>query len=208
MLLTRTLPNKLNAFDKTFEIITNARFWISVTVEYENLDGNFEAQMDLLLGCIKDKDYFYNLSDKYKKRLLERIHWFFNCDIFRSNDNKREHEKEETEKLYDFERDGGDITAAFQAAYKIDLTTELDSMHWWRFMALFNYLPEDTHFVSYKLHYRRLKKTDYEYRNASDDMKIIIDRVKESVSLKEDELRLEDIVLSEEESIFEKIKRS
>lgn len=44
--------------------------------------------------------------------------------------------------LFDYETDAPYIVAAFQQVYHIDLTAE--KMHWWRFRALFNALPEDT----------------------------------------------------------------
>lgn len=42
----------------------------------------------------------------------------------------------------DFEQDFRYIYAAFQQAYNIDL--EQESLHWWKFLALFAALPEDT----------------------------------------------------------------
>lgn len=46
------------------------------------------------------------------------------------------------EVAYDFAYDSGYIAAAFQQAYRIDLTVE--RVHWWRFRALFAALPEET----------------------------------------------------------------
>lgn len=43
---------------------------------------------------------------------------------------------------FDYAFDSGYIVAAFQQAYHIDLTTE--KIHWFRFRALFQALPEDT----------------------------------------------------------------
>ena len=43
---------------------------------------------------------------------------------------------------FDYQCDAGYIVAAFQQAYGIDLTT--DKVHWWRFMALMQALPQET----------------------------------------------------------------
>ena len=42
---------------------------------------------------------------------------------------------------FDFERDSAYIYSAFLAAYEIDLTTA--RLHWWKFKALFQALPDD-----------------------------------------------------------------
>ena len=46
------------------------------------------------------------------------------------------------ELAFDYACDAPAIVAAFQQAYRIDLTTE--RLHWWRFRALFSALPECT----------------------------------------------------------------
>lgn len=207
MLITKKLPDKIKAFDKSFEIITNARFWINITLGYEKVKGDKAAEVSLFLSSLKEKDLFYKLNAKYKKRLFERILYFFSPDIFRSNDREINEDKTESGKLYDFEKDGADILSAFQEAYKIDLSTELDTMHWWRFLALFNCLPATTHFVSYKLHYRRLKTSDNEYKNLSPEGKSAVDKIKKYVSL-ESEIDYENYALQTEKSIFEKIKNN
>lgn len=202
MLLTNKLPNKLGVFEKIFEIETNARFWINIYVEYEKEECSQNEKTQLLLSSIKDRNSFELLESRYKKRLLERILWFFSCDIFKNKEAENNNEKN-SEKLYDFDKDSADITAAFQEAYGIDLTQDLDTMHWWRFMALFISLPSSTHFVSYKMRYRRLSPNDSEYKNASDEAKEIIDKIKKSVKL-EDEI-FDDFYF--EDSIFDKIER-
>lgn len=45
-------------------------------------------------------------------------------------------------RVFDYIEDGGRIVAAFQQAYGIDLTD--CRMHWWRFKALLDNLPEGT----------------------------------------------------------------
>jgi hypothetical protein len=58
----------------------------------------------------------------------------------------------------DYIEDGEYIVASFIQAYGIDLT-EIDYMHWHKFKALFNSLPEDTQMAKI-IGYRSYKKSD------------------------------------------------
>lgn len=71
---------------------------------------------------------------------------------------------------YDFERDSEYIFSAFLDSYGIDLTTE--SLHWWRFKALFKSLPEDCQMCKIMM-YRTidLKKVPKEQRKFYREMK-------------------------------------
>ena len=46
-------------------------------------------------------------------------------------------------KIFDFEQDAKYIYAAFMQAYNIDLL-DVKELHWWKFISLFNGLPQDT----------------------------------------------------------------
>lgn len=73
-------------------------------------------------------------------------------------------------RAYDFERDSEYIFSAFLDSYGIDLTTE--SLHWWRFKALFKSLPEDCQMCKIMM-YRTidLKKVPKEQRKFYREMK-------------------------------------
>ncbi|MHB1152099.1 MAG: Gp15 family bacteriophage protein [Eubacteriales bacterium] len=47
-------------------------------------------------------------------------------------------------KSFDFEQDAAYIYAGFKQAYGIDLYSERGKLHWWKFIALFGGLPENT----------------------------------------------------------------
>lgn len=47
-------------------------------------------------------------------------------------------------RLFDFDWDAPKIAADFEREYGIDLTSEGTRMHWWRFMALFNGLSDQS----------------------------------------------------------------
>lgn len=54
--------------------------------------------------------------------------------------------EQKSERHFSFSQDAEYIYAAFQQTYGIDLLAEQGQMHWLRFMALFNGLPDDTIF--------------------------------------------------------------
>lgn len=76
---------------------------------------------------------------------------------------------------YDFEEDQHLILAGFQQAYNIDLTT--DDLHWWRFMALFQGLPDECR-ITKIMGYRTMdtsdlpKKTKEQYERLKKHYKI------------------------------------
>jgi hypothetical protein len=47
-------------------------------------------------------------------------------------------------KSFDFDQDAAYIYAGFRQAYGIDLYNECGKLHWWKFIALFGGLPENT----------------------------------------------------------------
>ncbi len=52
--------------------------------------------------------------------------------------------EEEADEVLDFKEDAGLIYAAFYQTYKIDLIEEQGKLHWLKFKALLNGLPEGT----------------------------------------------------------------
>jgi len=54
------------------------------------------------------------------------------------------HCKVEGQKAFDFIQDSHYIFSAFYQTYGLDLNRERGRLHWWKFLALFNGLPDDT----------------------------------------------------------------
>ncbi len=182
MILTKGEVNSISVFDKKYEIITNARYWINKTIELENSRDEKE-QLSIMFDCIIDRPYFLQSDKLYKKRLLRKIIQFYYCDYESPNDYKEN--KKQMNKLYNFCIDGGRIFSAFYKTYHIDIESMLDTLHWWKFMAMFNDLSESSIFKSVYMYYRSYDKANAEYQKMSSEQKSKIDRQIKRVLLTE-----------------------
>lgn len=89
---------------------------------------------------------------------VEKIKWFYRCgeEDEESKDEKKTKRyvrKTSNEPAYSLSQDAAYIYAAFLEQYGIDLAA-IDSLHWWKFMALFESLGEDTK-MSKIMYYRK-----------------------------------------------------
>ena len=71
---------------------------------------------------------------------FEKLVWFLNRGDA-GNDGAAQAKK--SKKAYDFTQDASLIFSAFFASYGIDLA-QIEFLHWWSFLAMFEGLPEDT----------------------------------------------------------------
>lgn len=81
---------------------------------------------------------------------VEKMLWFYRCG---EPEHKPVGQGIRTERAYDFQVDAARIYAAFEDAYGIDLNT-VKHLHWWKFSALFESLPETCYqkrVMSYRL---------------------------------------------------------
>ena len=140
--LTRyTLPSAILVGDEVFPVNTSFRVWITFGQVLEK-EGLFWG--GVFAGEVPDGDWFGAAMEFY---LSEN-----------ATPKKR---SSQTAKAVDLVLDGDYITAAFQQAYGIDLTQ--GDMHWHRFKALLNGLPESTvlsRIMGYRTYER--KKVDRE----------------------------------------------
>ena len=76
---------------------------------------------------------------------IDKVIWFYRCGKEEPKKEERERYKRRNSKepAYSFTQDAPYIYAAFKEQYGIDLMTE-EKLHWWKFMALFESLSEDT----------------------------------------------------------------
>ncbi len=175
MLLTNGEVNTIEVFDRQFCIITNARHWINKTIALEQTK-NANARVDIIFDCLankKDRLEVYRLEPLYIKRLFNKILDFYHCEYEKCNDYKPNSSNQN--KLYDFVIDSGRIFSAFYKTYSIDIEAMLDTIHWWKFMAMFNELSSDTIFKGTYMHFRSYDKNSSEYRKATYEHKKVID---------------------------------
>lgn len=130
-ILTDNLPTELN----DCEIATDFR----VMLRYEQL--LFAQDLTAFEKIEQIFALFY--PNGYGRMAAEEawagIQWFHRCgkDAPKGDGEIRRM----AARAYDWEQDAPLILAAFQQAYGLDLTAE--HIHWWRFRALFDYLPAD-----------------------------------------------------------------
>lgn len=72
-----------------------------------------------------------------------RLLWFFRCG--KEPDRRRRGAGAKHGRVYDFDVDAERIYASFYSTYHIDLNS-IPALHWWKFRAMFDALPEDSAF--------------------------------------------------------------
>lgn len=93
-------------------------------------------------------------------KAVEQIMLFYRCgEPLQEEDNtkQRYRRRKSGEPECVFSQDAPYIYAAFREQYGIDLTT-VESLHWWKFMALFESLGDDTK-ISKIMYYRKVSTT-------------------------------------------------
>lgn len=93
------------------------------------LDEDYEALMELF-----DFEYIYDTFEL----LLEHIGFKNKDDDTEGSSNKS------AERVFDYKQDAGAIFASFFHAYKLDLIEQRGRLHYFKFKALLENLPEDT----------------------------------------------------------------
>lgn len=183
-MLLNKCPNAIQIYDKIFDIETNARVWLNISIQLSKVNNAYQV-IDILFSAIKNKK---DINEEYNNKLLEKLYWFLNCGKT-NNEIKAESEKAtrgsgSNEKLYSFEKDDTLIFSAFYRTYKIDIEAELDTLHWWKFMAMFNDLDEKSKLVGVYMYYRGLDINESSiYKHASEREKQKILEMKNFVSL-------------------------
>lgn len=134
-------------------------------VEYP-VNWDFRAGMqfeDVMNSDMPEDDKLFRLLRLYYPKIpanlygaVDQMLWFYRCGEKGQEDEKRERyqRRNSKEPAYSFSKDSAYIYAAFKEQYGIDLTT-IEKLHWWKFMALFESLGEDTK-MSRIMYYRKV----------------------------------------------------
>lgn len=99
----------------------------------------------------KTIELFFKTQPTNIDETVEFILWFYSCGKYNKN-NKND--KGNSQRQYSFSHDSDHIFSAFWQCYRIDLNST--NLHWWKFRALFNSLPEDR-LMSKILYYRTVE---------------------------------------------------
>lgn len=144
-LLVNSLPETVMVDGREFFIETDFR-------------AGIQFEFILMDKTLSNKEKFQKVMELYypsgaplnKEVAFKRVIEFYSCKKGKNDGNSTEKEEENQQeestkvkkRCYDFRYDGDYIYSAFLQQYKLDLTTE--KLHWWKFMALFRSLTEDT----------------------------------------------------------------
>ena len=122
-------PETITVEGVKYAVETDFRMWIS-----------FQSIMTGRAGDEEKAAQVYALMERLglpaSEAALEAM-----VDFFEGASADRAGAGESRTPAFDFERDSAYIYSAFLAAYEIDLTTA--RLHWWKFKALFQALPDD-----------------------------------------------------------------
>lgn len=164
-LLIDTLPTALDIDGKEYEINTDFRTCVNIMLAFEDTElTNIEKQTIMLLNLFNKE-----IPDNGTKA-IEQCIWFLNGGKEDKNENTESH------RYYSFDKDASFIVAAFKQTHGIDLL-DTQYMHWWKFMALFMDLGQETTFTNLVALRKRVKtgKATKEERAAASDMGDVFD---------------------------------
>lgn len=123
-------------------------------VQFELMMADASVSESLRLPLALDLLYEKPVSDL--QRAVDGLLWFYSCGA-PSPKQKGGGSGKKASRAYDFEQDAPDIYAAFMQTYGIDLNDT--ALHWWKFRALLNALPETCKIVKI-MGYRTMDLSD------------------------------------------------
>ncbi len=137
-LLLDPLPSSVEIDGTAWEIRSDFR----TSIRFEELmQSGGQSEADRLLQALT---LYYPALPHNLAAAVERMLWFYRCGETPEADAGPA-DGETDGPAYSFEHDADLIYAAFYAQYRIDLNA--DTLHWWKFKALFKGLHEDHAFV-------------------------------------------------------------
>lgn len=142
-LLIDKCPEAIEIAGKVYPINSDHRTSILFELAVRDHDLTDEQKVQAAL------DLYYDTIPEDIDQALRGILWFHSSGKSEETKETEEGENYESEdnnapkkEIYSLDHDSEYIFSSFLLAYNIDLTEE--TLHWWKFMALFNTLPEDT----------------------------------------------------------------
>lgn len=138
-------------------------------IEYPiNWDFRIGIKLDELINSdLSENEKFQKMLELYYPIIpadlvsaIEKIIWFYRCgEKIEEEDEKKKRyrSRKDKEPAWIFVQDSPYIYSAFKEQYDMDLT-EMDTLHWWKFMALFESLGEGTK-IGRIMYYRQVRTT-------------------------------------------------
>ena len=131
---------------KNERFIINTDYRIFIEYEWEIMQGE-----DTKKSSLKALQSFYPaFSLILQKGLLEeaidKFVWFYKCG--KDKPPKKSKGKGNNKRAFDYKEDDLLIWGAFKTYFKVDLSTNY--LHWWKFKALWETLPQEAEFTKIK----------------------------------------------------------
>lgn len=130
-ILTDELPASVDISGQIYKINPDFRTCLNVIMAFEDNDLTPQEKQAILLSSL------YPVLPHDMIEAIKQANLFLNGGKVSENED-------EPMRLYSFSKDANFIFAAFRQTHGIDLQT--DDMHWWKFLALFMDLGQDTTF--------------------------------------------------------------
>lgn len=134
-LLLDPLPESVEVGGKDYAICTDFRTGILFSMAMEDAELSEPERLDIALSL-----YFPEMPPE-PLEAVQKILWFYACGKTDTPGGSGKRAKD----VCSFAHDAPYIYAAFLQQYRIDLNIE--SLHWWKFRALFDALSPDTLFM-------------------------------------------------------------
>lgn len=191
MNLYEGLPQGFAIGALTVTVEHGALFWLRLSHRLEDADEAraWELLESAVTGIKRGADEIppHALSTAQARSLFERLLWFMHGG---KEDRQQAEAKHGGEKLLCYAQDLDAIYAAFMQAYGLDLYAEtgdgylIETLHWWKFLALMHNLPDGSRLVDYYLYYRSTDLSRLPNKTEADrKYKQSVAEVKKAVSL-------------------------
>lgn len=167
--ITKKMPASLFVAGIFVPIKTDFRTWLKVWKIREGNQAPWKKAFAILAIVYPTAEHKRHIAENYEEALSQALE-FLNRTL---GDDAPERPLTRSEKrlrglrLLDWDYDATRVVADFMREYGIDLTDDEVSMHWWRFMALFNGLSDQ----SATMEVIAIRAADIDDKNLSGDAK-------------------------------------
>ena len=137
-IITEELPEEVVIDKKRYQINCDFR----VGIQFEEIMNSDQSDIVKLKKMLR---LYYPRIPENIEESVNKLLWFYRGGKEEQKEEKRERYKRRSSQgpAYSFSQDSPYIYAAFKEQYGIDLL-QIEEMHWWKFLALFESLGEDT----------------------------------------------------------------
>lgn len=148
-IILTALPETVEIDGKHYHIRTSFREWM----QWDSIVDSSGSEVEKIEKLLRF--YYPEIPLMSLETAIDKMLWFYRCgkQLEPEGETRQRYQRKTTkEPAYSFEQDAPYIYAAFLDQYGIDLAVE--DMHWWKFMALFESIGEDTK-MSKIMYYRK-----------------------------------------------------